>query len=602
MEGINKVGNFGRLSGTLGMMHKCRKEQSIIKLLVYGTMLLLCVLFVAILPLGHDLHFHLYRIGAMAEELERTSFSIPIRILSVSYNNYGYGVPIFYGDLLLYIPAVLVMFGMEVVTAFKLLLVGLFLLSFATMYHQIYRSSASKEFAFLAAVFYVFSPYFLLDLCIRMAIGEACACVFLPFVFCSFYNILYQPKKGDWFYLTIGMSGLILSHNLTAAFTAGILGIWAILQLHRVINRKAVGSIVLAALTTVGLTASYTFAFVEANMVQAYHIPGNNGYQMEEFVKRTFELVDFFLPYDIKKGMNVLFHLNWDTEVWRPGAIGVSLLAILLLAVKTRKYKKNRVLLVWFWVSVFLYLCMYIRPVLEWAKHYISFIQFGWRLLLFSTFAFTIYTAYLLHHYFGKCWQTAYVILAILTALYTLVPRYVYQIYLNHKGMEYIMTINEEYYEHYIMEYSPNSGDTLYLPEGVNGYLYEERGERVDCNHGDVKYEFVRQDNKCRLIVSDNSYDDTTFELPLYYYKGYAAVDRNTGKYLTVSPSENKLVAVSLNGSMREADLEIWYRGTFVQTLGNWISGVVFLALLLYVIFCFRSSRHLKGKEKNSYI
>jgi len=580
------------------MMQKRWKEKSVIKLLIYGMMLLLCVLFMTVLPLGHDLHFHLYRIGAMAEELERTSFSLPIRILSVSYNNYGYGVPLFYGDLLLYIPAVLVTLGIEPVTAYKLLLIGIFLLTFAAMYHQIYRSSKSETFAFLAAVFYSFSSYFLLVLCIRMSIGEACACIFLPFVFCSFYNILYQPKKGDWLYLTAGMSGLILSHNLTAAFTAGILGIWAILQFHRIKSKKTIGSIALAALTTIGLTASYTFAFIEANMVQMYQIPGNNEYQREEFAKQTFEIVDFFLPYDIKKGVSILFHLDWDTEIWRPGAVGVFLAAILFLAVKTRKYRKNKVLSVPFWISVFLYLCMFIKPLVDWMGQFVSFMQFGWRALLFCTYAFAVYAAYLLYHYFGKRWQNAYVILAILAACYTVGPRYAYQIYLDYKGMEYIKTINEEFYEHYIMEYSPNSGDALYLPEGVSLYLYEERGERVDCNHETVKYDFTRQDNQCRLVVFDNPYDDTTFELPLYYYKGYAAVDKNTGNYLDVLPSKNKLATVSLNDSMREADLEIWYQGTFVQTLGNWLSGLTLLGLLIYGVLYYWLYRHPERKEK----
>ena len=585
---------LGGLSGILEMMSKRWKEQSITKLLVYGVMLLLCVLFMTVLPLGHDLHFHLYRIGAMAEELERTSFAIPIRILSVSYNNYGYGVPIFYGDLLLYVPAVLVTFGMEVVTAYKLLLVGIFWLTFAAMYHQVYRCSASKEFAFLAAVFNSFSTYFLLDLCIRMAIGEACAFIFLPYVFCSFYNILYQPKKGDWLYLTVGMSGLILSHNLTAIFTAVILGIWTILQLHRVTNQKAIGSIMLAALTTIELTASYTFAFIEANMVQRYQISGNNEYQMREFAEHALELVDFFLPYDFKKGLSILFHINWDTEKWHPGAVGVLLMAILFLAVKTRKCKKNKVLFVSFWISVFLYLCLFIKPLVAWVGQFMSFMQFGWRILLFCTFSFSLYAAYLLHCCFGKRWQIVYVILAILVACYTIVPRYLCPMYLDYRGIEYVKTINEEFYKHDIMGYSPNGGDTLYLPEGISGYLFDERGERVDCNHGDVKYEFSRQGNKCRLTVSNNSYDDTTFELPLYYYKGYAAVDRNTGNYLTVSSSENKLVAVSLNGSMCEADLEIWYQGTFVQKLGNWISGMILLALLLYgVFYCNRHKRRV---------
>ena len=385
------------------------------------------------------------------------------------------------------------------------------------------------------------------------------------------------------------MSGIILSHNLTAVFVTIILAVWAILQFKSVLNKKAIFNIVLAAITTIGVTASYTFAFIEANIVQTYQIPKNSEYQMEEFAKQTFEPVDFFMPYDVKKGVSLLFHLDWNTEIWRPGAIGIFLLAILFLAAKTRKRKKNKVLRVAFCISVLLYLCMFIGPIVKWAGKFISFMQFGWRLLLFCMFAFSVYAAYLLHFYFKKRWQTVFVILAILTACYTVGPRYVYQMYLDYKGMEYIKTINEEFYEHYIMEYSPNSADALYLPD-----LYKERGERVDCNHKDVRYEFIREDNKCRLMVSNNSYNDTMFELPLYYYKGYAAVDKNTGSRLTVLPSENKLVTVSLNDGMHEADLEIWYHGTPVQQLGNLISGLTLLLLFLCGVFHLKVFRSRK--------
>ncbi len=187
-----------KLKEAVDMLRRYYKKQSALKLVVYGVMFLCCVLFMMVLPLGQDLHFHLYRVGAMAEELERTSFVVPIRILSASYNNYGYGAPLFYGDLLLYIPAVLVTLGMDAVTAYKLLMVGIFLLAFAAMYWQIYISGSSREFAFLAAVLYVFSPYFLLVLCVRMAIGEACACIFLPFVFCAFYDMLNDNRRGGY--------------------------------------------------------------------------------------------------------------------------------------------------------------------------------------------------------------------------------------------------------------------------------------------------------------------------------------------------------------------------------------------------------------------
>ena len=67
----------------------------------------LSLLFICVLPLGHDLWFHMYRIGAMAVELENDLCSISIRILSDTYNGYGYAAPLYYGDFFLYIPAFL---------------------------------------------------------------------------------------------------------------------------------------------------------------------------------------------------------------------------------------------------------------------------------------------------------------------------------------------------------------------------------------------------------------------------------------------------------------------------------------------------------------
>lgn len=563
-----------------------------VKNFCFCVLLLFCVLFIAVLPLGQDLHFHLYRIGAMAEELRRASFAMPIRILSASYNDYGYGSPLFYGDIMLYIPAMFVAFGMNAVTAYKMLMIIILLSAFGAMYHQAYRSKASKDFAFLAAVFYVLSSYFLLDLCVRMSIGEACALVFLPFVFCSFYNILYQPKKGDWLYLSAGMSGLMLSHNLTFAFAAGILGIWTIAQFRRIMNKEAFASLFWAALAAVGLTASYLFPFIEAGMAQKYQIPENSQYQIEEFAKHALDIIDFFAPYEVKKGISALFDLGWNTETWHPGAVGIFLTAIAVLEFLTVKVRKNKVLSATFWISAIIYLLMFAKPIVDHIGQFMAFTQFGWRLLAFCTFAFSVYAAYLLDKYFDRRWQNMYVILAILTAFYTIGPRYAYQIYLDYKGMEYIKAVNEEYYAHYIIEYSPNSADNLYLPEGVPRALYEERGERAECNNDGVSYEFTRSGGKCYVKVLDNEYEDTSIELPLYYYKGYAAIDRNTGEYAEVSPSADKLVEVSLRG-IKEADLEIWYKGTLVQKLSDAASALTVVVIVLRFVACGRKVEKL---------
>lgn len=546
----------------------------------YVIMFLLGALFLLVLPLGSDLHFHIYRIGAMAEELRRTGFHMPVRILSASYNGYGYGVPLFYGDVLMYIPAFLVLLGMSEVMSYKILVCILFGLTYISMYWQMYRTTRKKDLAFTCAVFYAFSAYYLSDLCVRASIGEATAFIFLPFVFCSFYNMVYSPKRNDWFFLAAGMSGMILPHNLTAFFSVVILFVWALIKIKTLFNNKSIGRILVAAFATLGLTASFIFPMIEAGLVQKYQTPENNGYQMQEFTKHTLDWMDFFVPYEIKKGLSSLFSLNIDTDTWHPGAVGVFLIFIIALIYIARNKKKKPALRVLFILSVMLYLYMFIEPIVTWSGRYISFMQFEWRLLIFANLGFVVYAAYLLELCDSVKLKRIYVIFAILIGLYSIGARYAYQVYLDYKGMDYIKEINKEYYEHYIMEYSPNDGDNLYLPEGVSLSLYEERGDVIKCNHEDVDFDFYRDGGKIIINVNNNPYDDTILELPLYYYKGYCAVGDIEYE---VSESEDKLVEIRLEKNSEDT-IEVWYAGTSIQKISDWISTMTIVVIALYYV------------------
>ena len=71
---------------------------------------LLALLFVAELPMtmnylpkGYDLRFHYYRIYTIAEGIRDGMF--PVKIQPEWFNGYGYATGIYYGDILLYIPA-----------------------------------------------------------------------------------------------------------------------------------------------------------------------------------------------------------------------------------------------------------------------------------------------------------------------------------------------------------------------------------------------------------------------------------------------------------------------------------------------------------------
>lgn len=65
---------------------------------------------------GADWSFHLSRIEGIANGLREGRF--PVRVYSMAKDGYGYAPSLFYGELLLYFPAVLRLLGMSVQGAY----------------------------------------------------------------------------------------------------------------------------------------------------------------------------------------------------------------------------------------------------------------------------------------------------------------------------------------------------------------------------------------------------------------------------------------------------------------------------------------------------
>ncbi|MGL5258757.1 MAG: hypothetical protein ACRC7V_01485 [Lachnospiraceae bacterium] len=560
-------------------------------------MILFTILFLMILPLGHDLQFQFYRIGAMAEELLRTEYKIPIRILSDSFNGYGYGVSLFYGDTLLYPAAMLLNLGVDIKTSYKLLVVFIFWLVFLSMFYNMKRITKDHKFAIYTAYIYTFSSYFLIDLCIRAAIGESSAFIFLPFVASAMYGMICAPRKYDFLHLTVGMTGLILSHNITTLFVGGILAVVVLVHFKTLWKNGGIKNVILAAVLTVGLTATYLVPMLEAYSVQSYQTPTNNEYQMQEFVKNTMEWQDFFFPYEIKKGISKVFDLGWKVETWQPGGVGLFFLLTLFLEIKTRKKKKNRLLQVGFWISFLLYITMFIEPLVTIASYFLSFIQFGWRLLTFLTFGVVLYMSYLSYTYLSQKQLKKCLMLTIAIACFTIGGRFGYQVYLNEKGMDYIKEINPQYYQNYILEYNKNDADNLYLPSGTDYYLFETRGERIDVNNKEVSVDFERNGGTIQIAITGNSHEDTTLELPLYYYKGYAAVNAETKEEFAVTKSENNLVEVFI-GNKNDMEIVVSYKGTRIQKISDWISLLTICSLgIVLCAFVMKKVKYWKSGE-----
>lgn len=552
---------------------------------VFGTIFIGAVLLLCILPLGHDLWFHLYRIGSMGAELKKSPLNLPIRMLADTYNGYGYGAALYYGDTFLYFPAMLAALGMDVVWVYKLFTVTMWLGAFGVAYYTAKIMGAKKEYCMLYAYIYTFSSCFILNLCIRSAVGETLAMVFLPLVFGSFYCILYREKyiKKYWILLAVSMTAIAVSHMISLLWCGIILCIWALIEWKRVFMGKKWMEIIKAALFMAGLSASFLFPMFEQMLYQKVQTASNNDYQKTEFMKYGIEWMDYFISYDVKKILVSLFGFDWDIETWHPGTIGMSavLLVFCILLFQIKLSVRTKIIGV---CSLTGLLVLGIPSIMNIAKEYLSFMQFPWRILPFLTVGLTAAAWKSAERADSKKVNWILYIGTFIIAATIIVPRYGYQIFLQWNDYEMIREENPELYDKYQFRYDANVADCMYLPERVWGGLYERRGETVTASQ-EIDFVWERKEDKIYVDILSNPYEEVFLEFPLYIYKGYAGVTQE-GVELIPKRSEDGLVCLDI--ADYEGRIVVSYKGTLCQKVSDMIT---LIALAGFVIISCRKRK-----------
>ena len=188
---------------------------------------------------GSDLGYHLRRIENIAMGLADGQF--PVRIQSDWLLGNGYAVGVFYGDLLLYAPALLRLAGVPVTIAYDLYLFAVTLLTAWGGYYAARRLALPRAAAFGAAALYTLAAYRLCDVTDRAALGEYTALAFLPLAAAGFWRTLHpdSARLPGAALLVLGLSGVLQSHLLSFEMTVLCLCA-AALVLARATFRRAV--------------------------------------------------------------------------------------------------------------------------------------------------------------------------------------------------------------------------------------------------------------------------------------------------------------------------------------------------------------------------
>lgn len=181
-----------------------------------------------------DLYYHLLRIEGIKDGLLDGQF--PVIIFPNALEGNGY-LNCMYPSLFLYIPAMLRLLNVSLMTSYKFLVVMMNMATVGIMYYSVKEFGGSRKAAVLAAFLYTLFPYRFTNIYGRGAIGEAIAMTFFPLLFVGLYHVLCGNRK-KWHLLVIAMVALLQSHVLSVLLAAGICIVFGIIYIGKVWREK----------------------------------------------------------------------------------------------------------------------------------------------------------------------------------------------------------------------------------------------------------------------------------------------------------------------------------------------------------------------------
>lgn len=555
-----------------------RKDKYFCILLGAFSLVILCIL-LSFNFKGHDYPYHIQRIGSIAEELRYKGLgAFPIRIYSTNEFGYGYASPLFYGDIFLYPAAILALMGLNEIYCFRLMLVAIYFFCFFNMYYCAKKISKDTHTAVMSSVLYTFSAYFALDVLTRSAIGESFAFVFMPLACYGFYCVIINPEmpKNHRLFLVFGMSGLILSHLISTVLITISMAIFLIVFYKKWIhNPKILMDFVALALLTACICAYFIFPLLEQMFSAKFYSTQETLYHLEHWKLRWPSWIG---PHAFWKLQGDRFPELHDS-LWFAGGFGPILIALILIYAFNIKKLENPLMISLLAVSLILILMAQnlIIPLHK-LQRLFGFMQFPYRILIICTLFMSISGAYAIYILKNRHINMLLLITSILSCMMIVVTSYkIIKLEIPNTYSEYSLTSdqigNGEYIPGELVDSLSNTKFSDYC---------RNRGNYVDTNHSDVTYSFYNDGHgKIELEFSGNNYNDSSFELPLLMYKGYSAVDKQTGKHYTVAASEHGLAEVFV-GDEQSACITVRYTGTAIQKISDIITILTLILVAVY--------------------
>lgn len=542
---------------------------------------------------GADLVYHLYRIEGIKDGM--LSGQIPVRIDPEWLYGHGYADAIFYCSSLLYFPAVLRLLGFTVTASYNFYCV---ILNFATAwisFYCFYRIFGKWWNGVICCALYTLSVYRIYKLLITSALGEGSALTFIPLVILGLYKIFAENEeeagnRGAWIPIMLGFAGLIQTHVLTCEITALSMILFCAANIRKVFRKKNLLELLKGAMSAIAVSMWFLVPFLDYYLTQDMHIKHVSARTIQDRGLYPAHLAFHFWSV----GKNTPMGDN-GMQYSHPVGIGlvlvVGLIFFLILWFSGRLQGKNNdagkrtfakktaiISLIFLIMSLNIFPWDKIQGMNSVFAALVSSLQFPNRFLGWGTICLVFMFGYCLQFLsdFGKQkWLLIFIIVAIAGITtsdlylldYTNAKQTTYTLY-NEEGMGVGYTSGGEY--------RPEKTDTEkitfagpVLGDGVKLDAYEKR--------------YLHISMQCSNLGTTDSY----IEVPLLFYKGYAAEEKNTGEKMELCAGTNQVVRVLIPSGFK-GELDIKFVPPFYWRIGELVS---FTTTILLITLWFRQRR-----------
>jgi len=547
---------------------------------------------------GHDLAFHLTRIESIKDGLLSGQF--PVRIDPTFLNGYGYASSVMYGDLLLYIPALLRLCGVSMLVSWQAFIVLLNVLTAYLTYRAVKSLTGKPAVGLIAGVTYTLGIYRLMTLFTRAAAGEALAMLFYPLVIVGIVATVWQPalsgvqmagnpttqtrpmprgKGMAW--LIAGMTGMLQTHLISLEIAGIGCALYVLICIvFRKTSWRAIGRLCAAA----GITVAVNLWFI-VPLLQYSALDLDIFHQEKQIWLHAAYLPQLFASFvNPYAGMTTFPGTTAEMPLSVGLLLGMGLIGMLFAAYQKREgriadtglYAVGRgtalfAVLALFMASVaFPWTYVHRVPVLG---KLLFAVQFPWRYLgaasALLSIAFAV-SAYLL---VGASDRRKLLVLGcLLLAILNAAPFIDAAI----QSDDQIVVVEDKYADFVAPVYLP--GD--YFLEGTDVDAYLSRPPVPAVTSGEAEFSDYSKDY---LTVSFDYTAATAadVELPLYGYPAYRAT-LNGGEELTLSAGENNILTVALPAG--QGHVEVTYAQPWYFTLSDILSLLATLALIAWGI------------------